>query len=107
MAMIVQRPLIELQIHRSFNILTCCPTSVLPVKDRSLIFGSDAIAFPISAPPLHKVATAVGNPFCFNTLSTILIVAMDTNEVVGAPFQITVSPQTWNQNLHLIHNIPS
>lgn len=67
---------------------------MLPVNDNSLILVSVAKFLPISAPPLHKVATAGGYPFCSNTFEIMLIVAMETKGVVGAGFHKIVSPQT-------------
>lgn len=76
---------------------TSCPILVLPVKESNLMRGSAAIAFPMSAPPLHKLATAPGSLFFSKTSATIFVVAMDTREVVSDPFQTIVSPHTWNE----------
>lgn len=48
----------------------------------------------MSAPPVTKDATQPGTPFRSNTLDIILVVAIDTKGVVGAPFQTIVFPQT-------------
>lgn len=76
------------------NKLTSWPIWQLPVKDNSFILSSAAIAFPISAPPQHKAATAPGKLFLSRTSATILVVATDTKGVVSDPFQSTVFPHT-------------
>lgn len=56
------------------------------MKETRGIRVSFAIASPISAPPQKAVKIEPGKLFFSNTLATILVIAMVTNGVVGAPF---------------------
>lgn len=67
-------------------------TLELPVNDTRGIRVSWAIASPISAPPQNEVKIAPGKLFFSKTWETILVIAIVTNGVVGAPFlQLTQS----------------
>lgn len=65
-----------------------------PVKDKSPTLLSLVIAIPISAPPWIVVRTAGLILFFLNTSWMMLVVAMVTKDVVGAPFQTKRFPQT-------------
>lgn len=49
---------------------------------------------PTSDPPVIRDATEPGIPLRSKTSAIILVVAMDTRDVLGAPFQTIVLPQT-------------
>lgn len=53
---------------------------------------------PISTSPVHNDKTAPGILFFSKTDVIIFVVAIEVREVVGAPFQITALPQTYNLN---------
>lgn len=75
---------------------TFWPTEVLPVKETKFTLLSLTIDTPISTSPVHKDNTAPGILFFSKTDAIILAVATEVREVVGAPFQITVLPHTYN-----------
>lgn len=61
-------------------------TLELPVNETRGIRVSQAIAWPISAPPQNDVKIAPGKLFFSRTPATISVIAIVTNGVVGAPF---------------------
>jgi len=66
------------------------------VKETKFILLSLTIDTPISTSPVHKDKTAPGISFFSNTDSNIFVVATEIREVVGAPFQITTLPHTYD-----------
>ncbi len=65
---------------------TCFPTWQEPVNETSGILLSSQIDFPISVPPQINDDKPPGNEFRVKTRSTIFVVAILVNGVVGAPF---------------------
>lgn len=72
---------------------TCLPTVVEPVKERRSISRDEAMAVPISAPPLIREQIEVGREFCFKTRSSSFVMATAVSVVVDAGFQSIAFPQ--------------
>lgn len=74
-------------------LFTILPTFVEPVNETNGILLSEDIFCPISAPPCNTVRTLGFILFFYSTSAIILAVVTVTNEVEGAPFQVSKSPQ--------------
>ena len=72
---------------------TILPTFVDPVKDTSLTLVSADMSCPISTPSPCQQVNTEQNPFSSSTSVNILVIAIVTNGVVGAPFHIIEFPQ--------------
>lgn len=59
---------------------------MLPVKETNGILVSLAMASPISGPPQTQVKIPPGSPFLSRTSAISFVVAIETRDVVGAPF---------------------
>jgi len=66
------------------------------VKEIKFTLLSLAIDIPISTSPVHNDKTAPGILFFSKMDANIFVVATEVREVVGAPFQITTLPHTYN-----------
>lgn len=66
------------------------------MKETKFTLLSLTIFTPISTSPVHRDKTAPGISFFSNTDANIFVVATEIREVVGAPFQITTLPHTYN-----------
>lgn len=75
-------------------LFTILPIFVEPVNDTNGILLSYDIFLPISEPPCRTVSTLGFILFFYSTSAIILPVATVTNEVEGAPFQVSTFPQT-------------
>lgn len=77
----------------STECLTNFPILVEPVNDNNGILLSSHIFLPISAPPWTTVKMFGFSLFFWRIYEIIFDVAIVTNDVVGAPFQVRISPQ--------------